>query len=64
MKEFWMLCAKVYQSSAAQQDHEDNKRLKVIVFYDGETGSSHVRPDLPSPVGCIYFQEWTAAVTL
>lgn len=34
------------------------------MFYDGETGSPEIRPDLPSALGCVYVQERTALVTL
>lgn len=54
----------VYQSSTAHQDHENDEGLKVVVFYDGETGSPEVRPDLPSALGHVYVQERAALVTL
>lgn len=57
------MCHNVYQSSTAQQDHENDEGLKVVVFYNGETGSPEVRPDLPSALGRVYVQAWTALVT-
>lgn len=54
----------VYQSAAAQKDHEDNEGLKIVVFNDGEAGSSHIRPDPPFSTRRVYFQEGTALVTL
>lgn len=54
----------VYQSYSAQQDDEDDEDVKEYVSYNEQTGSSEVRPDPPSALGCVYIQEWTAAVTL
>lgn len=55
---------KFYQSTAAQQDHEYNECLKVVVLYNGETSSSEVKPDFSPALGCVYVQERTATVTL
>lgn len=54
----------IYQSSTAQQDHKDDEGLKVVVFYDGVTGSPEVRPDFPPALGRVYVEEWTVMITL
>lgn len=54
----------IYQSAAAQQDHEDYEGLKIVVFYNGKAGASDVTPDRPSALGCVYIQEWTTTITL
>jgi len=64
MNDYYDSYGRSHQSAAAQQDHEDDEGLKVVVFHDGETGSPDVRPDLPSAARRVYVQEGTAAVTL
>lgn len=54
----------IYQSSTAQQDHEDYEGLKVVVFYNGKAGSSDVTPGLSSALGCVYVQEWTTTIAV
>lgn len=55
---------KVYQSSTAQQDHENDECLKVVVLYDGEASFPAIKPDLSFALGCVYIQTRTAIVTL
>lgn len=53
-----------YQSTAAQQDHEYDECLKVVVLYNSETSSPEIKPDFPTALGSVYVQEWTATVKL
>lgn len=64
VKTSWTLLDSFYQSSTAQQDHEDDERLKVVVLYDVEAGFSEIIPDLSSVVGCVYVQARAATVAL
>lgn len=61
---FGMFDSLVYQSAAAQKDHEDNEGLKICVFHNGEAGPSHVRPEPPFSTRHLYFQKGTSLVTL
>lgn len=53
-----------YQSSTAQQDHEDDECLKVVVLNNQEAGFPEVEPHLPSTLRRVHVQAGMPLVAL
>ena len=53
-----------HQGTAAEEDHEDDEGLKVVVLHDGETGPAEVPPFFPIPLRDVHIQKWEATHTV
>lgn len=50
-----------HQGTAAEENHEDDEGLKVVVLHNGETGLTEVPPCLSSALGDVHIQAWAAS---